>query len=184
MPPPAGSPEPITSSSTTDDDDMSYTSSINDDFQHTHTQTSTPETQHSWPVEFEQYSDWTSLDSFSTIRAPSSFVHTQQPQIATTNYSPPWDWTTTSMSPPPIMHFPPPSGYGHIPDPVIPPPYDVYGGAPAMLSPSPNRPSGRSGRGPTSSPVSRATGSASYQDVEDMSHFVGYGIQRQSSFQY
>jgi hypothetical protein len=190
LPPPAGSPEPTTTHYTTDDDDMSYTSSVPEDFQHSHTQVSTPETQHSWPIEVEQYSEWTSHDAFNTISAPSSFTQVQQPQVSNATHSPHWDWTASPMSQPPIMHFPLPQAYFNIPDPATLPAYDIYGSAPAMLSPSPNpnpnpnRLPGNYARAPTSSPVSRAMDIAPHRDIQGMSHFMRYGAQHQPSFQY
>jgi hypothetical protein len=183
LPTPAGSPEPSLIHYATDDDTKSYTSSIPDDFQTTYTQVSTPETQHSWPIDPSPYTDWTTQDMFSAaISAPSSEFHSLQLPQAT--QAPQWPWIATPISQPSSpMHFPSHhQSYFNVDPSATLPAYDVFGGAQVMLSPSQWSGSGMYARGPTSSPVPSAMDTAPYQDVQTMYSEVRYGVQRQPGF--
>ncbi|KAF2245537.1 hypothetical protein BU26DRAFT_433024 [Trematosphaeria pertusa] len=184
LPQPAATPEPNTSNvssySATDDDSMSYTSSVYDDLLPTHTQVSTPETQHSWPVDEEAFTGWSSQESFNITSTAPDFSCVQQPITSNVTHSPQWSWTTTSMSQPAMMNIAPPHAYSNAMDSATLASYDAYGSIPAMLSPN----STRFPRAPTSSPRARACTTPPYQDPQAMARFMRYGIQRDPPYQY
>jgi hypothetical protein len=170
LPLPKISPESNASPSPTDDDGMSYTStsSVHDEFQHTHL--STPETHYPWPTEGEQYCGWTSQDSMNTIAV--------SPRLQ-------WSWTATSpISQPTTMHSPPHNGYIHVPNFATPAAYDAYGGTPETLSPNPTQSPGIHVRGPTHPPIAMTTTDLPYRDSHDVSHLMRCGVQRSHPFQY
>lgn len=165
---------------TTDDDDMF---SVYDDLLPTHT--STPETRHSWPVDEEAFSGWTSQEPLNITCTASDFAHVQQPLTASVTHGTQWSWTTTSMSQPAIMHMATPNAYSNVSNPATLASYEAYGAVPTMLSPNSTRFPGTSAvRAPTSSPRSRGSTSPPYQDPQAMSRFMRYGIQRDAPYHY
>lgn len=182
LPPPACSPEPSGTCSTTDDDDMSYGSSGHDEFYTTQTQVSTPESQRSWPTDVD-FSEWSSRESFGGMVAPS-YTHIPQPQVSHAGPPPQWPWPSVSISQPPILQIPLQAGYLNVPEPVTLASYDSCGAPPVAINPSPTSLPGNYMRGPTSSPIPRATSNSPYQNTESLTNYMRYGVQHNSSFQY
>ena len=183
LPPPPGSPDPNGSLYFTDED-ISSTSETPDDYPPPHSPFSTSGTQRSWSAELETYPGWPAQDSFHPVSAAPNIARVIPTQVPQATSSQLWSWPVTAMSPPPMMPFPAHQGYFNIPDPPNHPAYNVYGGPPAMLSPSPSQLPGTYGRGPTSSPVARGVGSAPYLDARAMPQSVRYTVQREPFFQY
>lgn len=182
LPPPTCSPEPSTAYSTTDDDDMSYTSSGQDELYTTQTQVSTPESQRSWPTDVD-FTEWPSQESFSTMVAPS-YTHIPQPQVSHTSPPSQWHWPTAPISQPPILQIPLQAGYLNVPEPVTLASYDPCGAPPVAINSSPTSLPNNYMRGPTSSPIPRATSNSPYQNTEPMTNYMRYGISHNPSFQY
>ncbi|KAK3201461.1 hypothetical protein GRF29_185g1026171 [Pseudopithomyces chartarum] len=181
LPAPAGTPEPCPSDYPVTDDD-SYSGVYDDPF--SHTEVSTPETQHSWPVG-SSYSAWTSQESFDVIPSTAgSYAPLHQPLSVNVSQASHWDWATTSMNTAPMMPLASPHMYTNISDQAAMAPYDHYSATSSMLSPTAFHYSGNTARGPTSSPVSSLSTSPSYQDPHAMAQYMTYGMRRDPPYQY
>ncbi|KAF2639514.1 hypothetical protein P280DRAFT_39259 [Massarina eburnea CBS 473.64] len=184
LPQPAITPEPSTASlSPRGSDDTAYSPGVYDDVLSSNTPISTPETRHSWPIEDDTFSTWTSGDSFEVMSAPD-YSHIHQPPQNDCSHGQQWQWIETSMSQPTLMHVAPPTAYPQIPSPGAIPSYDAYGTA-SMLSPNPIQYHGISAmRALTNSPSPIASTSPPYQDQQDISSYMRYGMPRDHPYQY
>jgi hypothetical protein len=183
LPQSAGTPEPSTYSAT-DDDDMSYGSSAYDDLLPAHTQVSTPETPHSWPVN-GSYSSWTSQESFEVMTSTApNYPHVTPPLAVNASQGSQWDWVTTAMNThSPMMALASPNVYPSVSDHAILAPYDHYAATASMLSPTTMHYTGHVARGPTSSAIS-STASPSYGHPQAMAQFMRYEMRRDPPYQY
>ncbi|KAF2747814.1 hypothetical protein M011DRAFT_476982 [Sporormia fimetaria CBS 119925] len=172
---------------TPDEDGLAYAANLYDDLLTTRTQVSTPETHHSWSLDEEPFTNWSSPESFHLQPAVAltdfSRIHHQVPRNANGAQ---WNWTTVSMDSPPLMSmgpmptYPPNFGAQALPYTSYPTMQNLV----AHNSPAspPNR-SGFAARGPTSSP-GLVNAPPPYQDVADVTRFAKYGMHNEPSYRF